>query len=397
MKTKEEKNQLGNPNNRLLLIVGLVVGGIMLTAVLYNVFQSTPNQVSTYQPEVRGGDAQFLRSAPAEEPEIDTPEEPTVIESGLQPPETIFQRSARLREERQQAQMPRQRNQQPQQQQAPDRSQQLYEQALESQISLGGSISTRTSDAGRGTYQNTQQRGYQEPVQYPDEYRGRGSQSGTQRASREENITQFDNPVTPYSILEGTLVEATLQTAITSALPGNIMAVINRDIYDSINQNHLLIPRGSRLIGSYDSSIAFDQRKLMMSWDRLIFPDGRSMRLPGIPTHDLMGMSGLGGDVNTHFWSIFGQSAMLSLIGAGASVAISPGGGGSVFAGLSPRQTIAMQVAQDFQRVANMVMQRNMNRQPTIEIEAGTPFTVFVLDDIFFEEPYNYTDIYNQR
>lgn len=392
MKTKEEKNQLGESSNRLLLIVALVVGGIMLAAILYNVFQTGPGEVGSYQPEVRPGDAQFLRSAPPETEDETTQPEQRVQESTFQPPETIFQRAARQREESRQQQDQRQQTQ-PHQQQQQDRSRLLYEQALESQISVGGSIATNSAGSDGPGRASQARGGFQEPIQNADGYRGSG-RTGTQRGAAQRQVTQFESPITPYSIMEGTLIEATLQTAISSALPGNITGVINRDIFDSVNQNHLLIPRGSRLVGSYESSIAFDQRKLMMSWDRIIFPDGRSMRLPGVPTHDLQGMSGLGGSVNTHFWSIFGQSAMLSLIGAGASVAIAPGGGGSVFAGLSPRQTIAMQVAQDFQRVANMVMQRNMNRQPTIEIEAGTPFTIFVLDDIFFEEPFTYTELY---
>jgi len=130
---------------------------------------------------------------------------------------------------------------------------------------------------------------------------------------------------------------------------------------------------------------------MMMSWQRLLFPDGRSIQLPSFPTHDLQGMSGLGGDVNTHFWRIFGQSAMLSLIGAGASLAVSPNRAG-LFGAMSARELIAVQIAEDFQRVANMVLQRNMNRQPTIVIEAGTPFTIYLLDDLSFEEPYIYTE-----
>lgn len=396
MKTKEEKNQLSESSNRLLLIVGLVVGGVMLAAIMYNVFQPRPTDPGVYQPEVRPGNAQFLRTAPSE-PEEEAPNPPQQVqESGLQPPETIFQRAARQREESRQQAQRQQQVQTPQPRSAPqqpDRSRQLYEQALESQISVGGSIATSSIENERQGHSNLTRSGGHEPAQYPQGYTGSG-RTTTQPAGVQRQVTQFESPITPYSIMEGTLIEATLQTAISSALPGNITGVINRDIYDSVNQNHLLIPRGSRIVGSYESSIAFDQRKLMMAWDRIILPDGRSMRLPAIPTHDLQGMSGFEGTVNTHFWSIFGQSAMLSLIGAGASIAISPDGGGSLFTGMSPRQTIAMQVAQDFQRVANTVMQRNLNRQPTIEIEAGSPFTIFVLDDIFFEEPFSYTELY---
>ncbi|MCC5942422.1 MAG: TrbI/VirB10 family protein [Balneolaceae bacterium] len=380
MKVKDEKSPLNKPNQRLLIVAGLAFGGLLLAVLLYNLFKPAPPQPGAFDQQVRSGDARFLRNdPPPEEPEPETDiRESEVQMSDLPPPESIFQRP-RTRPKPAVAETsarPEQLNQQ-RRQQEPDRHRELYEQALSSSIKVGGAVSLPGQQNEGAAFQPTS----------PDRRNGQGW-----RTQRE--VTEFESPVTPYSIMEGTLIEATLQTAITSALPGNIVGIVNRDVFDSVRQNHLLIPRGTRLIGSYESSIAFDQRKLMMSWDRIIFPDGRSMNLPGVPTHDLMGMSGLGGDVKTHFWSTFGQSAMLSLIGASASFAISGGGGGGFvggFGGLTARETIAMQVARDFQRVANQLLQRNMNRQPTIEIEAGTPFTIFVLDDIFFAEPFELT------
>ena len=374
MKVKDEKNPLNRPNQRLWLVAGLAVGGLLIAVLLYNVFKPSPRETGVFEHQVRSGDARFLRNDPPPEPEPSP--ESSVNESrvaDLPPPESIFQRPRPQPATTEQTTRP-QRPVQQRTQQQPDRHRELYEQALSSAIKVGGTVSLPDQQEGVATGRSI----------HPDSRNERGW--ATQR-----EITEFESPVTPYSIMEGTLIEATLQTAITSALPGNIVGVVNRDVFDSVRQNYLLIPRGTRLIGSYGSGIAFDQRKLMMSWDRLIFPDGRSMSLPGVPTHDLMGMSGLGGDVKTHFWSTFGQSAMLSLIGASASFAISGGGGGGFvggFGGLTARETIALQVARDFQRVANQLLQRNLNRQPTIQIEAGTPFTVFVLDDIFFAGPF---------
>jgi type IV secretory pathway VirB10-like protein len=385
MKINQEKSPLNKINKRFMVMAGLAVGGLLLAILLYNTLRPAPPQRGMLEQQIRSGDARFLRNDPtAQEPQPDEPLQQTDSSQAawMPPPETIFQRSGPQRTQAGIREQSRSVEQRPAQQriQTPDRGQELYEQALTSSIRVGESVRLREN--------MNQERGWQDPE--PSSARMENYQ-GERQSQR--MVTEFEHPVTPYTIMEGTLIEATLQTAITSALPGNIVGVVNRDVFDSVRQNHLLIPRGTRLIGAYESGIAFDQRKLMMSWDRLIFPDGRSMNLPAVPTHDLMGMSGLGGDVKTHFWSTFGQSAMLSLIGASASFAISGGGGGYVggFGGMTARETIALQVARDFQRVANQLLQRNMNRQPTIEIEAGTRFTVFVLDDIFFAEPFELT------
>lgn len=197
---------------------------------------------------------------------------------------------------------------------------------------------------------------------------------------------EFTHPQTPYTLMEGTLIPAVLQTRINSQLPGNITAMINRDIYDSIKQKHLLIPRGTRLIGSYDERIVLNQSKIMLSWGRMIFPDGRSLRLPDLNSHDLQGTSGLKGKVNNHFWKIFGQSAMLSLIGAGVNSA-SPQDF-SFSRQQSVSEAAAEQIAQDFNRVSNQVLQRNLMMAPEITIPYGEKFTIFLAGDISFAEPY---------
>lgn len=378
MRPKEEKSKINESSKRLLLLGALALGGILLATILFNIFQSrnAQREIGEYQPPVQAGEPGFLQNEPAgsqsaeEELDFDPPE-----------PQSIFDRRALQPTARTGQSGPQQ----------PDRRQELYEQALSSDIKIGGEVRVRDEEptmeqtaTGRtvsSTYLADGSRSIpnsQEPLRFTE-----------QKNSRE--TVEFNYPSTPFTLMEGTMIEATLQTGVSSALPGNIVGIINRDVYDSINQNYLIIPRGTRIIGEYESGIAFDQRKMMMSWKRLLFPDGRSINLPSFPTHDLEGMSGLGGDVNTHFWRIFGQSAMLSLIGAGASLAVSPNRSG-LFGAMSARELIAVQIAEDFQRVANMVLQRNMNRQPTIEIEAGTPFIIYLLDDLSFEEPYTYTE-----
>ena len=109
-------------------------------------------------------------------------------------------------------------------------------------------------------------------------------------------------------------MEAYLLTAIHSDLPGEALAQVSRDVYDSQTQQVLLIPKGSRLVGTYDNQVAVGQGRLLVAWTRLVFPDGRSVRLPGLSSKDPAGASGLTGQVNRHRWRAFGNAVMLGVV-----------------------------------------------------------------------------------
>lgn len=210
-----------------------------------------------------------------------------------------------------------------------------------------------------------------------------------------QRTVTFHYPRTPYTIQEGTLLPATLLTSINSDLPGDIIAIVNRNVYDSIHQKYLLIPKGTKLIGSYDNQVVINQHKLLMSWHRMIFPDGRSIDISELNSYDLQGESGISGKVNNHFWDIFGKSALLSLIGAGTSIATRSGQPRGGFYGRRPGvgQIAARQIATSFNRVANRLLSRGMSRPPTIHIKKGTNFNIFIAGDISFTEPYHYQPI----
>src|SRR5699024_1264858 len=266
----------------------------------------------------------------------------------------------------------------------PSKEEQLYNQALESNISIGQRDSNNKQQEDRQPGQQIQQ--YQQEarqLQQQNPYQQGQAGQGFNHAEHEQISGQFKSPDTPYTLLEGTLIPATLQTSINSDLPGNITAIITRNIYDSINQEHLIFPRGAKLIGSYDEKVVLNQSKLLMSWDRVIFPDGRSLRLPSLNSYDKQGESGLSGKVNRHFWKIFGQSALISLIGAGTAVATQGQQNSNPFnqtQGVG--EQAAQQIATEFNRVANQVLQRNLSLSPTIEIDAGTEFNIFLAGDI---------------
>lgn len=189
-------------------------------------------------------------------------------------------------------------------------------------------------------------------------------------------------PISPFEIREGTLIEALLITGIHSDLPGEVVAQVSRNVYDSQTQQTLLIPKGTRLIGTYDSEVALDESRLLVAWTRLIFPDGRSIDLPGLGSKDMRGASGLTGRVNRHYWRAFGNAMMLSVVGAGLALSQQREQRNVGSGYPSPGEVAAGAVATELSRVATEILRANLGRRPTIRIHEGTAFTVFMNGDL---------------
>lgn len=192
----------------------------------------------------------------------------------------------------------------------------------------------------------------------------------------------------PYAIQAGAVLPAVLMTEINSDLPGEVLAQVARDVYDSRTQRAILIPKGSRLLGRYDHQIAVGQDRLLVAWTRVIFPDGRSVSLPGLQTKDRAGAGGLHDRVDNHTRQLFGTATLLSMISAGAQLSQPNAGYGAFGAYPSPGQVAAGAAGQQLAEVAAQMLRRNMDVQPTIRIRQGTPFNVFLNADLTFPAPY---------
>ncbi len=189
-----------------------------------------------------------------------------------------------------------------------------------------------------------------------------------------------------YTLRAGTVIPALLITAITSDLPGDIVGQVSRDVYDSRSERILLIPKGSRLIGKYDSQVAAGQGRLLVAWTRLILPNGRSMHLPGLALTDTEGNAGAKGSVDNHWRRVFGNALLLSALSAG--IQLSQPSQATVLSTPSPGQVAAGAVGQELSTVAIEILRRGMSLAPTITIPAGQAFNVLLNGDIVFEEPY---------
>lgn len=190
-------------------------------------------------------------------------------------------------------------------------------------------------------------------------------------------------PASPYQVMAGTIIPAALVTGIDSDLPGQVIANVSEAVYDTATGRHLLIPQGSRLIGRYDSQVAFGQRRVLLVWTRLILPDTSSISLDRLPGIDPAGYVGLEDGVDWHWERVLAGAALSTLLGIGAELAAPESrtdGSRIVVAGRESAQETVNQVGQE-------ITKRNMSIQPTLTIRPGFPMRVMVSKDLILR-PY---------
>ena len=193
-------------------------------------------------------------------------------------------------------------------------------------------------------------------------------------------------PKSPFELKTGTVIPGVLVGSMNSDLPGEIIAQVSRNVYDTATGNHLLIPQGTRLFGHYDSNVTFGQGRLLVSWDRLIFPNAYTLDLDGMSGHDEGGSAGYADRVNQHYAQIFGAALLTSLLSAGYQ--LSQPQQSSLLATPSNGQIAAGAVGQQLATVGTQIAQRNLQVQPTIEIRKGYRMNVMVNKDIVFAGDY---------
>lgn len=128
--------------------------------------------------------------------------------------------------------------------------------------------------------------------------------------------------VSPYQLMAGTIIPASLVTGLNSELPGMVIAQVTENVFDTVSGRHLLIPQGTRLIGHYDSVVAFGQERALIVWQRLIRPDGSSIVIDNLPATDTQGYAGLADRVDIHTWQLLRGIALSTLLGVGTELSL---------------------------------------------------------------------------
>ena len=187
----------------------------------------------------------------------------------------------------------------------------------------------------------------------------------------------LQTPISPYQVMAGSVIAASLITGVNSDLPGEVTAQVTENVYDSVTGQILLIPQGSRLIGTYDSVVAFGQSRALLVWQRIILPDGSSIEIDNLPATDAAGYAGLADGVDYHTWALLKGVALSTLLGVGTQVTF-----GSQQSNLV--QAIRESTQQNVDRAGQRITEKNLNIQPTITIRPGWPLRVIVHKDLVF-------------
>ena len=189
------------------------------------------------------------------------------------------------------------------------------------------------------------------------------------------NPHALQTPASPHQVMAGSVISASLITGINSDLPGLVTAQVTENVYDTVTGSALLIPQGSRLIGTYDSVVAFGQSRALLVWQRIILPDGSSIQIDNLPASDAAGYAGLEDEVDYHTWQLLKGIAMATLLGVGTELSFGSNESDLVRA---IRESTQQNTAQAGQRLT----EKNLNIQPTITIRPGWPLRIVVQRDI---------------
>ncbi len=200
---------------------------------------------------------------------------------------------------------------------------------------------------------------------------------------RTTSVDRLESPVSPYVVQAGTVISGALITGIRSDLPGQITAQVSENVYDTPTGKYLLIPQGTRLIGIYDSQVAFGQSRVLLVWTRLIMPNGRSIVLERQPGADTAGYAGLEDEVDNHWVALFKAALLSTLLGVGSELGSTTGTGTNSDVITALRRGSSDSLNQTGQKV----VQQNLNIQPTLTVRPGFPVRVIVNRDLVLE-PY---------
>jgi type IV secretion system protein VirB10 len=256
----------------------------------------------------------------------------------------------------------------------PDQAAALKEQrAAAEQAARASSVVVQLAGTRQGSA-STDATGPQSPqIEAPPAAPGSGVRLGDW--SRSDANPHILSPAgSPWVIRAGTVIPASLLTGLDSDLPGIVLAQVTENVRDSVTGRTVLIPQGSRLIGQYDSSISYGQKRAFVVWQRILFPDGSSLRLDNMPASDAAGHAGLADAVDGHGWQLIKAVVLSSLVGVGSQLSLGSGRG--------IVRALRQSVQQNGSQAGEQVVSRGLSIQPTISVRPGWPVRVLVSEDL---------------
>ena len=196
----------------------------------------------------------------------------------------------------------------------------------------------------------------------------------------------------PLELKTGAVIPGVMVTGINSDLPGNIIAQVSQNVFDTATGRQLLIPQGAKLFGVYDSRVIYGQERVLVAWNRIVFPDGSAVTMGAMPGADMAGNTGYTDEVNNHYLRIFGSAILMSMITGGMSYSMdalnTSGNSGQGNQAPSLQDEMGSALAAQLGQATMQLLQKNLNIKPTLAIRPGYQFNVIVTKDMVFQRPY---------
>lgn len=212
------------------------------------------------------------------------------------------------------------------------------------------------------------------------------------QTDRWKSDSEIDTPRSPFQLRAGSVVPGTLISGINSDLPGQIIAQVSQNVYDTATGKHLLLPQGARLVGTYSSEVIYGQSSILIAWQRIVFPDGKAFDIGSMPGANSAGYAGFKDQVNNHYFRIFSSALLMSVVTGGIS--LSQNRNQNIGTGSAPTASSALSEAlgQQLGQVTAQMIAKNINISPTLDIRPGYRFNVMVTKDMTFSKPYQSFD-----
>jgi hypothetical protein len=191
--------------------------------------------------------------------------------------------------------------------------------------------------------------------------------------------TGREAPISPNVLRAGSVIPAVMETGIDSDLPGQILARVASNVYNTPDGSQVLVPQGAELIGTYDDQVANGQSRVLVVWNRIIYPDGSSLDIDSMPGSSPSGYAGFHDQVNNHYFRIFGDALLMSVFSAGVQLSQPQASPNSTY---SSQQVIAGSLGQQLGQTGQNLINRDIGIAPTLKIRQGYKFDVMITRDL---------------
>lgn len=219
-----------------------------------------------------------------------------------------------------------------------------------------------------------------------DSWNAVNDQSGKQSWLAEQQsrpVTQ--NKIDEWDLVAGTIVPITIVTGINTDMPGDVVGLVRQNVYDTLTGSRILIPKGTRLMATYNSSVTWGQKSVQVAWNQMITPDGYVFTFPGFQSVTGEGYSGDSDKYNNHFWSILGGAMLGSIINYATGEVKEQAESADAITGTDLISLLSGSVIDTTETVSERFIDRLIDRQPTITIRPGHQTQLLVNQTIRLE------------